>query len=205
MRLAPHFWPTRLLLVLLRGATSLLCVHHAAAQTPQGWADRPTLTGDWGGLRTQIEQDGITLNSHYASESGALVAGPRLAARYTQQLDLEALFDLNHLAGIHDALVQVTVTYRWGRSLSSDVLHNEFSVQELYGAGQNLRLAELNFQQSLDRHEFEYEIGWSPLGDAFAKLPDFCKFERSDLRSCQRDDHKQRRPQLPDRPMGRAH
>lgn len=151
----------------------------ARAQQAQNDGDTPsTLTGTWGGLRTRLQAAGITLNAHYATESaGILSGGPGHAARYTQQLDLETLFDLQRLAGIPDAKAQVTLTDRKGRSLSNDVLHNEFSVQELYGAGQNLRLAELNYQQDLNAHRINIELGWSPLGDDFARLPDFCKFQ----------------------------
>ncbi|TAN03343.1 MAG: carbohydrate porin [Rhodanobacteraceae bacterium] len=173
---------SRLLRILAAGlcaASALICTSCAFAQAASNdvW-HRATLTGDWGGLRTRLKQDGITFNAHYASESAGIFVGPlRHTARYTQQLDLETLFDLDKLAGIHDALVQFTLTYRSGRSLSNDVLHNQFSVQELYGAGQNFRLAELNFQQDLDDHKIHYEIGWSPVGDDFARLPDFCKFQ----------------------------
>jgi porin len=103
--------------------------------------------------------------------------GPYRTGRYTHQLDLETLFDLDKLAGIHDARIQFTLTDRFGRSLSNDVLHNQFAVQELYGAGQNFRLAELNYQQDFADHRVHIELGWSPLGDDFARLPDFCKFQ----------------------------
>jgi porin len=151
------------------------------AYAQQGSKDiwnRPTLTGNWGGSRTRLKRAGITFNAHYASESAAIITGPLPhAARYTQQLDLETLFDLDRLAGVHDAHVQFTLTDRAGRSLSKDVLHNQFSVQELYGAGQNFRLAEMNFQQDLDNKKIHYQVGWSPIGDDFASLPDFCKFQ----------------------------
>lgn len=167
--------PWRALWLLLCVSASLGFVAPAAAQE---WWQRPTLTGDWGGLRTRLKQDGITFNAHYTSESAGIFVGPlRHTARYTQQLDLETVFDLDRLAGIHDAHIQVTLTGRSGRSLSNDVLHNQFSVQELYGAGQNFRLAELNFQQDLDDHKIHYAIGWSPVGDDFARLPNFCKFQ----------------------------
>ena len=153
-------------------------LHAATSQTPEGWLNRPTLTGDWDGLRTELQDAGVSLNGHYVSESAGIVAGgPHRAARYTQQFDLESVFDLQRLAGIRDARIQLTLTDRSGRSLSNDVLHNQFSVQQLYGAGQDFRLAELNYQQELDNRKFEIELGWSPLGDDFANLPGFCEFQ----------------------------
>ncbi|HEX7348638.1 MAG TPA: carbohydrate porin, partial [Rhodanobacteraceae bacterium] len=165
-------------LLLICGAL-LSCAPPAHAQeASHAWWSRPTLTGDWGGLRSKLKQKGITFNPSYASESAGIVSGgPSRTARYTQQLALETLFDLQKLAGVPDAKVQVTLTYRSGRSLTNDVLHNQFSVQELYGAGQNFRLAEMNYQQSLDDQRIDIELGWSPIGDHFARLPDFCKFQ----------------------------
>lgn len=201
MRLAHHSWPLKVLLVFLCATPLLLFARYASAQqTSQPWWNQSTLTGDWGGLRTRLKETGITFNAHYTSESAGIVAGgPRHTARYTQQLDLETLFDLDRLAGVRNALVRFTLTYRSGRSLSNDVLHNQFSVQELYGAGQNFRLAELNFQQDLDDQKVHYEIGWSPVGDDFARLPDFCKFQNGVI--CGHANAmttRQRRPQLSD-------
>lgn len=179
MRSAHQSWPLWIFPALLCGISLLGFAPRAWTQPASSeWWNRPTLTDDWVGLRTRLKQDGITFSAHYASESAGIISGPlRHTARYTQQLDLETLFDLDRLAGVHDALIQFTLTDRSGRSLSNDVLHNQFSVQELYGAGQNFRLAELNFQQDLDDHRIHYEVGWSPLGDDFARLPDFCKFQ----------------------------
>jgi len=167
-------------IALLACAAALTFVPRGYAQSAPGdsFTSRSTLTGDWDGLRTRLKDRGITFNAHYASEGAAIVSGgPYRTGRYTHQLDLETLFDLDKLAGIHDAKVQFTLTERWGRSLTNDVLHNQFSVQELYGAGQNFRLAELNYQQDFDEHRLQIELGWSPLGDRLARLPDFCKFQ----------------------------
>src|SRR3954470_21714708 len=59
------------------------------------WA-RPALTGDWGGLRTSIQNAGVTLRGHFTTESAANPSGGRKqTARYTQQLDFGADFDLD--------------------------------------------------------------------------------------------------------------
>lgn len=158
----------------------LLSVRPEAAQSApgNGLFSRSRLTGNWGGMRTWLEEQGVSLNLAYTGEAAGNIAGsPKHTARYTQQVDFETLFDLNRLAGVPGAKVQFEVTERFGRSLSKDVLHNEFSVQELYGAGQNFRLAELNYQQDFYDHRIQTEVGWSPVGDHFASLPDFCKFQ----------------------------
>lgn len=163
----------------LFGLVLLGAVPAAAQQTTSGgWLDQSTLTGDWGGLRTELQDDGINLRAHWTTESAGNPAGGHYqTARYTQQFDLGADFDLSRLWGIPDAKIQFTLTDRSGRSLSADAIGNQFAVQELYGAGQNFRLAELNYQQDLLDHKVTVELGWSPLGDHFANLPAFCNFQ----------------------------
>ena len=145
---------------------------------PAGWLDRPTLTGDWAGLRPKLEKAGIGLRAGFMTESAANpVGGQRQSARYTQEVDFGADLDLNRLVGDPSGHVQITFTDRVGRSLSADAIGNLFPVQQLYGAGQNFRIVELNYQQSLFADKLSFQLGWSPAGDYFASLPVFCDFQ----------------------------
>jgi porin len=158
---------------------ALLCAYAAEAQqAADGWLDWPTMTGDWGGARTSLQDDGINLRAHFTTESaGNPIGGNYQTAAYTQQVDFGADFDLQRLMNIPDAKIQVTLTHRAGRSLSAAALGNQFAVQELYGAGQNFRLAEMNYQQDFFDHKATIEVGWSPMGDDFAGLPAYCNFQ----------------------------
>lgn len=148
------------------------------AGTPASWLDRATLTGDWGGGRTGLEDAGIKLRAGFTTESAANpVGGRRQSVRYTQQVDLGADFDLNQLIGDPGAKAQITFVDRVGHSLSADAIGNLFAVQQLYGAGQNFRIVELNYQQTLLADRLNFELGWSPAGDQFASLPVFCYFQ----------------------------
>lgn len=136
------------------------------------------LTGDWLGVRTSLQDAGINLRAHFTTESAANPSGGNYqTVRYTQRFDFGADFDLHRLLRIPDATIQVTLTDNAGRSLSADAIGNQFAVQELYGAGQNFRLAEMNYQQDLFSHKVTIELGWSPVGDHFAGLPAFCDFQ----------------------------
>jgi porin len=143
-----------------------------------GWLDQSTMTGDWDGERQRIADAGVNLRAHFTTESaGNLSGGLEQTARFTEQIDAGADFDLDRLIDIPDARIQFTLTDRAGRSLSADAIGNQFAVQELYGAGQNFRLAELNYQQDLADRKVTIELGWSPVGDHFANLPAFCNFQ----------------------------
>lgn len=145
---------------------------------PTGWLERATLTGNWHGLRTKLESTGVGLRAGFTTESAANpVGGQRQSARYTQQVDFGADLDLNRLIGVQGATVQITFNDRVGRSLSADAIGNLFSVQQLYGDGQNFRIVDLNYQQTLFADKLNFEVGWQPAGDFFASLPGFCDFQ----------------------------
>lgn len=160
-----------------------VCAQTARAQQsvtsqPADWLDRDTLTGNWGGVRTALQRAGVELRTGFTTESAANpVGGQKQTARYTQQVDFGADLDLGRLVGDPGAKIQITFTDRVGRSLSADAIGNLFAVQQLYGAGQNFRIVELNYQQSLFADKLNFELGWSPAGDFFASLPVFCDFQ----------------------------
>jgi len=129
-------------------------------------------------VRTTLEKAGIKLRAGFTTESAANpVGGQKRSARYTQQVDFGIDLDLTTLANDPGGKVQVTFTDRLGRSLSADAVGNLFAVQQLYGAGQNFRIVELNYQQSLFAEKLNLEFGWSPIRDHFASLPVFCDFQ----------------------------
>jgi porin len=147
-------------------------------QKPESWLNQPTITGDWGGERSKLQDSGILLRAHFLTESAANpVGGQAQAARYTQQIDFGVDFDLGRLINVNGGKIQVTFTDRAGRNLSADAIGNQFSVQELFGAGQNFRLAELNYQQNLLGNRITFGVGWSPVGDEFATIPILCAFQ----------------------------
>jgi len=155
-----------------------LWAQQAGTNQPADWFNRATLTGDWGGVRTTLENAGIRLNVGFTAEGAANpVGGQEQTARYTQEVDFGADLDLNRLGGDPGAKVQVLFTDRVRRSLSADAIGTLFAVQQLYGAGQNFRIVELNYQQSLFGDKLNVELGWSPAGDSFASLPVLCDFQ----------------------------
>jgi porin len=172
-------WFQQTRLVLFAAAAFFSCPAIAQQATgDQRWFDQDTMTGNWGGERTSLQDAGINLRAHFTTESAGNPSGGNYqAVRYTQQIDFGADFDLGRLMRIHDAKIQVTLTDRVGGSLSADAIGNQFAVQELYGAGQNFRLAEMNYQQDFLKHKVTIELGWSPIGDNFAGLPYFCNFQ----------------------------
>lgn len=140
------------------------------------------LTGDWGGTRNTLATQGVILRGHYIAEfaanpSGGLAQG----AAYSHQVDAGADLDLGRLVGLHGGSLHVTFTERTGYSLSQSFIGNIISVQEIFGAGQNVRLAELAYTQSLANGRFESRIGWIHASDDFSTSPLYCYFQNNGL------------------------
>jgi porin len=76
----------------------------AFADTDSHLLTRATLTGDWGGLRHQMDQDGIKLTGEYSGETAYNAdGGLHRSARYSQNIKLGAQFDLSKLYGVDNA------------------------------------------------------------------------------------------------------
>jgi len=136
------------------------------------WADdQPAfsdgLTGDWGGLRTRLQSDGINFSGGYVSETASnLQGGNKTTVRYTDQFTFGMNLDLNKLLQMHDAQFQFTVTDRNGRNLSSDAQLNTLQlVQEVYGRGQTWRITQLWFEQTYFNQLLDWKIGRLTVGE----------------------------------------
>jgi porin len=112
------------------------------------------LLGDLGGMRTTLHDMGIDIRANLINEfagntSGGLSQGGRNAGEFNFGADL----NLGRMGLDPGGSIHITFTQRYGYSLSQQVIGNLVSVQEIYGTGQNFRLAELSFEQALyDNH-----------------------------------------------------
>ena len=136
------------------------------------WAGGPTpfsdsLTGDWGGLRSRLLEDGFNFSVGYVSETAANVqGGTKTGVRYTDQWSFGMTLDLNKLLDLHDAQFQFTVTDRNGRNLSSDEhLGSLQQVQEVFGRGQTWRITQLWYDQAYFNKLLDWKIGRLTVGE----------------------------------------
>jgi len=122
----------------------MLLGHAASAEDPS------TLTGDWGGERTQLFDRGINLTTIYTSElANNPRGGDEEKTAYADEWAFAAGFDLQRLLGWNGGHFQITVTDRNGHDLDLTAnLHTLIQVQEIYGRGETWRLTEFWFQRS---------------------------------------------------------
>lgn len=106
------------------------------------------LSGDWGGIRAALANDGITFPIKAYFEGAYNPAGgtSRTAAG---EIDLGVIGDLGKLANDPGGKVELTITDRYGAALGSAAgIDPLMEVQDLYGRGDIWRLTQLSFAQS---------------------------------------------------------
>jgi Carbohydrate-selective porin len=76
----------------------LLALASSSALADGDLMNRSTMTGDWGGLRHQLEEDGVKFTGDYSGETAYNAhGGLHRSARYSQNLKLGVQFDLSKL------------------------------------------------------------------------------------------------------------
>ncbi|WP_443478891.1 carbohydrate porin [Novosphingobium aerophilum] len=148
-----------------------------AAETPAPQpAARDTLTGDWGGLRTQLKTAGVTFRGDYVSETfSAVDGGLKRGTAYVQQVRMGADFDMDRLAGWEGATLHLTFNDRRGVGISSDYVGNRLPIQEAAG-GYYARLTEASWEQNLLEGKLNLRMGYFAMGNDLGGMPIGCNF-----------------------------
>ncbi|MEP9375365.1 carbohydrate porin [Aquabacter sp. CN5-332] len=170
-RLDPSSKAAFLSSLLLTATIGALGADRAQAQ------DANQLTGDWGGLRTQLAQKGYQFQAGYTEEAAGNTSGG--TGQYFNgagQLMLGATLDLEKILAIPGATVQFTVTNRNGSNLVDAAGLNTLQlVQEVYGRGNIWRLVDFWYEQKFFDDALSWKGGRMTLGEDFAGFS--CDFQ----------------------------
>jgi porin len=151
-----------------------------AAYTAEG--NSQWMLGDWGGLRTELQDKGYSFNMSYRNDSAWNAHGgynKNKTWEYADQFAFTLSMDLEKIWGIHDASFVSTITDRNGKDLSAERLIDTRqgqlgSTQNVFGRGNVTRLTQLQFRQKLLDGKLEYSVGrFGP--DAFGQFT--CDFQ----------------------------
>ncbi|MCC4105457.1 carbohydrate porin [Serratia ureilytica] len=166
--------PSGLLFIALHSGSAL-------AAEPFG-LDSPWMFGDWGGLRSELQQDGVNFQVNYTMESASNLAGgyhTATTARYSDQWQFGANLDLEKLLNWQDAEFQMTITDRNGQDLSNQIGDPRTgmlsSVQEVYGRGQTWRLTQFWLRKGFYNDILDLKAGRVTIGEDFDSVDS--KFE----------------------------
>jgi porin len=129
------------------------------------------LTGNWGGLRSQLEDEGVTPYVVYTSiisgnpSGGIRQAGPK----YAQDINFGLTFDMQRLVGWEGATINVNSVDRVGKTIRPDV-GSVYDPVQIYG-GQTITLYNLTLEQKFWNDLGSVKIGRLSPGDDFAESP----------------------------------
>jgi porin len=160
----------------------------AAAPSPEMGPAKPKNTqpqvqhilGDWGGLRTELHDDGIDLSFEYIGQfAGNVSGGKNTGFDYAQQLEFKLDFDWEKIAGLNGFTTHVDLVNRLGRNLSKDYVGDGiFQSQAIYGGGGNVvvHLAELYGEEKFASGMVDVAAGRLLVGEDYATSPLYCGF-----------------------------
>jgi porin len=132
---------------------------------------REHLLGDWYGTRTWLEDRGITPTLTFVTDSlGNPSGGKEQGFTTANNVGLDLNFDLEKLCDFEGASLLVSISYRFGGSLSANYIHNVFTTQQVFG-GETFRLVDVAYLQKLFDDRFEFRIGRIAAGDDFLVSP----------------------------------
>jgi porin len=132
---------------------------------------REHLLGDWYGTRTWLEDRGIVPTLTFVTDSlGNPSGGKDQGFTTANNLGLDLNFDLEKLCGFEGASFLLSMSYRFGGSLSANYIHNVFTVQQVFG-GETFHLINITYQQKLFDDRVELRLGRIATGDDFLVSP----------------------------------
>jgi porin len=159
------------------GLAALLVFGGASgAQSLARWSDQPTMTGDWGGLRTRWSEAGVSIFATYGVNlAGNPVGGLEQDTTYVDDQSWGADFDLGKLFRLEGTGVRLSFNNRDGVNLSSK-MGALFAVQQLFGGGERPRLMELAISQSFFGGTLNVRAGRVMGASDFATSPLYCEY-----------------------------
>ena len=129
------------------------------------------LLGDWGGLRTHLEESGITPRWFFITDVAGNPSGGRAqGATQASSTELSLFFDLDRIAGLKGGSVFASFSQRWGNRLSTNYVGNIFSEQQIYGF-ETFRVIDFSYQQKLFDDRVELRLGRFAATDDFLNSP----------------------------------
>jgi porin len=180
MRIDHRISITLAFLLVLTPALALLAEELVEDQTAHSPTDlRPFqivlpsghLLGDWWGLRTKLEEAGITPNFTIVSDfAWNPTGGASQGSTVATNIGLDFTFDLDRMAHIKGASFLLQFSERFGESISSKYIENVFTSQQVFG-GSTFKVVDVAYQQKLAEDRVEFRIGRIGAADDFLVSP----------------------------------
>lgn len=164
---------------LIQSGTMLLALLHPFLALANDTFFSPTaknMTGEWGGVRTDLRHRGYDFTLEYSSMTATNISGGYdrdKTLRYSDQYILGIDMDLEKIFGIHDGEFKASLNDRNGRDLTQDRLQDPRApvigsgVQSNYGRGQTWHAAQFWFKKTWQDKRWDLKVGLMPPGEDF--------------------------------------
>ncbi|HEP0584606.1 TPA: carbohydrate porin [Klebsiella aerogenes] len=164
---------------LIQSGTMLLALLHPFLALANDTFFSPTaknMTGEWGGVRTDLRHRGYDFTLEYSSMTATNISGGYdrdKTLRYSDQYILGIDMDLEKIFGIHDGEFKASLNDRNGRDLTQDRLQDPRApvigsgVQSNYGRGQTWHAAQFWFKKTWQDKKWDLKVGLMPPGEDF--------------------------------------
>ena len=135
------------------------------------------LTGNWGGLRDELEKVGVMLTATYTTDLlGNPVGGKKQGFRYTGDMDVALHVDLEKLWSLNGMRLDISGSWRSGENLSAKDIGNTFPTSQIFG-GETVRLYALALEWPfLLDNRLDIRAGRIGAGDDFLASPLYTAF-----------------------------
>lgn len=164
---------------LIQSGTMLLALLHPFLALANDTFFSPTaknMTGEWGGVRTDLRHRGYDFTLEYSSMTATNISGGYdrdKTLRYSDQYILGIDIDLEKIFGIHDGEFKASLNDRNGRDLTQDRLQDPRApvigsgVQSNYGRGQTWHATQFWFKKTWQDKKWDLKVGLMPPGEDF--------------------------------------
>ncbi|MGG8085743.1 carbohydrate porin [Klebsiella aerogenes] len=164
---------------LIQSGTMLLALLHPFLALANDTLFSPTaknMTGEWGGVRTDLRHRGYDFTLEYSSMTATNISGGYdrdKTLRYSDQYILGIDMDLEKIFGIHDGEFKASLNDRNGRDLTQDRLQDPRApvigsgVQSNYGRGQTWHATQFWFKKTWQDKKWDLKVGLMPPGEDF--------------------------------------
>jgi porin len=142
----------------------------AMMRSPDWW-NSGELTGDWGGPRNTLYDEGVSIFANYTNNIAVNPVGGKSAGfTYCDNISFGLDLDLGKLIGWQGGSLTVSGLNRDGSNLSEKNIGNQFTVQQVFG-GSAVMFYALYLEQKLWNDKISIKIGRYATGDDFASSP----------------------------------
>ena len=136
----------------------------------KSWWDGTYLTGEWGGLRQELANEGVTPYMYYnAIIAGNPWGGLKSGSAYGQDLNFGLTFDMQKLTNWQGATININGIDRAGNTIRPDV-GNLYDPMQLVG-GSTAYLYNITLEQKFLNDIGSFKFGRLSAGDDFASSP----------------------------------